>query len=148
MKIFNKFAIICIVLLITKTTEAQNITGKWKTIDDKTNKARSVVEIYQGSDGKYYGKVVEIFPAPGEDPNPRCTECSKNDSRYNQPVKGMVIIRGLEKSGSKFVNGRALDPETGNEYSCQMWRDGKNLIIRGYIGFSFAGRSQTWLPYN
>jgi len=44
------------------------ITGRWKTIDDASGKPRSVVEIFERG-GKYFGKVVSIFPSPGKDPD-------------------------------------------------------------------------------
>ncbi len=136
-----------LLFLCLSSVKSQDITGKWKTIDDNTGKARSVIEIYQGNDGKYYGKVVKIFPEPGEDPNPRCTECSKDDPRYNQPILGMVIINELTKKGSEYSGGKILDPETGNEYSCKIRLKNGKLVVRGYMGFSLLGRSQTWLPY-
>ncbi len=33
------------------------IEGKWKTIDDESGKAKSIVEIWKKADGKYYGKI-------------------------------------------------------------------------------------------
>ncbi|MEM7655878.1 MAG: response regulator [Bacteroidota bacterium] len=45
------------------------IVGVWKTIDDETNKAKSLVEIYE-QDGKLYGKVIKLFREPSEDDTP------------------------------------------------------------------------------
>ena len=63
----------------------QDILGKWKTIDDNTNEARSVVEIIERS-GKIYGKVVMLFPRPGEDPDPVCDKCDAQDQRFKAAV--------------------------------------------------------------
>ena len=148
MRTFYQIVVIFFLIpLCTTPAVAQNITGQWKTIDDETGKARSVVEIYRGNDGKYYGKVVKLFPEPGEDPNPLCTECSKNDSRYNKPVIGMIIITGLSRKGNEYRGGKILDPENGNEYSCRIKLQDRKLNVRGFLGFSLIGRSQTWLPY-
>ena len=46
--------------LTVMTAVAQDVTGKWKTIDDETGEAKSIVEIYK-QNGKVYGKVVEIL---------------------------------------------------------------------------------------
>ena len=51
--------------LISSTIFSQSVIGKWKTIDDNSGKAKSVVEIYE-EDGKVYGKVVEIL-TPGRE---------------------------------------------------------------------------------
>jgi hypothetical protein len=40
------------------------IEGKWKTIDDETGKAKSIVEIFKKSDGKYYGKISQLLIKP------------------------------------------------------------------------------------
>ena len=50
-----------VLLLLAAATEAQSpssAVGRWKTIDDATGKAKSVVEIYQAKDGRLAGKVV------------------------------------------------------------------------------------------
>ncbi|MFK7923326.1 MAG: DUF2147 domain-containing protein, partial [Bacteroidia bacterium] len=52
-------------MLMTLTTFAQSPVGKWKTIDDETNKPKSIVEIYE-KDGKLYGKVIKLFREPSE----------------------------------------------------------------------------------
>jgi hypothetical protein len=62
---------------------AQSIIGKWKSIDDSSGEARSVVEI-TSRNGKVYGKVIKVFPAPGEDPDPVCNKCSTEDIRFNK----------------------------------------------------------------
>jgi len=125
---------------------AQDIVGLWKTIDDETGKAKSVVEIYKGGDGKYYGKITKLFREPGEEANPKCEECK--GSKKNQPIIGMIIITGLQKSKTNLWNdGEILDPGNGSVYDCKMWIEGKNLQVRGFLGWSVIGRSQTWLPY-
>ncbi len=143
---FLSFFVLFVFGIIYLGTAQNTIVGQWKTIDDETGKAKSVVEIYQGKDGKYYGKINKLFVEPGEETNPICDECS--GSKKNQPIIGMIIITGMEKTSSNmWKNGEILDPANGNVYDCKMWRDGKNLEVRGYMGLSMLGRSQTWLPY-
>ncbi len=136
---------ISLLLIFSGTVSGQSIDGMWKSIDDETGDAKSVVKIYKGGDGKYYGKIDKLFRKTGEDQNPKCTECTGN--KKNKPIIGMIIITGMEKDGSKYTGGKILDPATGSVYSCKIWRDGKNLQVRGYMGLSMFGRSQTWLPY-
>ena len=59
-------------------------------------------------------------------------------------ILGLDIIWDLEKDGDSYSGGEVLDPVKGKVYGCEIWRDGKNLIVRGKI--AFLGRNQTWLP--
>jgi uncharacterized protein (DUF2147 family) len=118
------------------------IEGKWKTIDDETKQAKSIVEIYKKGD-QYYGKISQLLIKPA---NPNCVDCK--DDRKNKPILGMEIIRGLKKDGDEFTGGTITDPKTGKTYKCTITRSGNSLNVRGYIGLSFIGRSQTWQIVN
>lgn len=116
------------------------IEGKWKTIDDETGKPKSIVEIFKKSDGKYYGKVIQLLIKPAD---PNCSGCK--DDRKDKPILGMEVIRGLSKDGSEFTKGTITDPKNGKTYKCTIKKEGEDkLNVRGYIGFSALGRSQTW----
>ncbi|UOV00075.1 DUF2147 domain-containing protein [Chryseobacterium daecheongense] len=119
------------------------IEGKWKTVDDETKQAKSIVEIYKKTDGKYYGKVTQLLIKPA---NPNCVDCK--DDRKNKPILGMEIIRGLKKDGDEFTGGTITDPKTGKTYKCTIKRSGDQLNVRGYIGLSLIGRTQTWSKVN
>jgi len=121
------------------STQAQ-VTGRWKTVDDETGEAKSIVEIYE-SNGKIYGKVVEILN-PAKKKN-KCTNCKGADK--DKPIEGLVIIKGLTKDGDEWTDGDILDPSKGKLYSCTIEMDGKDkLNVRGYMGISLLGRTQTW----
>jgi uncharacterized protein (DUF2147 family) len=116
------------------------VTGKWKTIDDKTGDAKSIVEIYE-QNGKIYGKVVEILNPARK--NSKCDKCDGADK--GKPIEGLVIIKGLKKDGEKYTDGDILDPQKGKLYSCTIKLDGKDkLDVRGYMGISMLGRTQVW----
>ncbi|MGO8855952.1 MAG: DUF2147 domain-containing protein [Steroidobacteraceae bacterium] len=73
-----------------------------------------------------------------------CVPCS--DERKDQPIIGLIIIRNMKPDGNEYDGGDILDPDSGSVYRCKMHveRDGSRLALRGYIGFSLLGRSQTW----
>lgn len=122
---------------------SQTCVGKWVTIDDKTNKKKSIVELYK-KDKKLYGKVIYIFPKEGQDDDPICTKCE--GKRKDQPIKGMHIIEGLTWDGKVWKTGKILDPEEGKEYTVKLWVNSKmpdRLNVRGYIGPLY--RTQTWI---
>lgn len=122
------------------SAQSQSVVGKWKTIDDETGAAKSVVEIYEAN-GKIYGKVVQILEKGKEDK--LCEEC-KGDKK-NKPIKGLVIIDGLSKNGNEWDGGKIIDPRSGKEYKCAISLENENkLKVRGYVGFSLLGRTQYW----
>jgi uncharacterized protein (DUF2147 family) len=118
--------------------------GVWKTVDDKTHRPKALVQITQDDDGTLSGKVIEGLDA-SESPDRRCTQCT--DSRKDQKILGMTIIRRMKKNGEEWDGGDILDPENGKVYRCKMRLEagGKTLVVRGYIGISLIGRSQTWV---
>ncbi|MFH2093558.1 MAG: DUF2147 domain-containing protein [Pseudomonadota bacterium] len=123
--------------------DESSIVGKWKTIDDKTNQPKAIVQIYE-QDGKYFGKVVDLFRKPSEEQNPICDKCSDSDPRKDKPIRGMVILTDMEKDGDEYDDGDILDTKDGSIYSCEMKIEDGKLQVRGYIGFSLFGRTQTW----
>jgi len=121
------------------STQGQ-VTGKWKTVDDETGEAKSIVEVYE-QNGKIYGKVVEILNPAKKDS--KCQNCKGADK--DKPILGLMIIKGLTKDGDEYTDGDILDPQKGKLYSCTIKLDGKDkLKVRGYVGISLIGRSQTW----
>ncbi|RKP52282.1 DUF2147 domain-containing protein [Trinickia fusca] len=118
--------------------------GTWKTIDDSTHQPKALVRITQDSDGTLSGKVVKGLN-PNEKPGRLCTACT--DERKDQPMLGMTIIKSMKQDGDTWDDGNILDPENGKVYKCKMHLEdgGNKLIVRGYIGVSLLGRSQTWI---
>ena len=124
--------------------QASTPVGLWKTIDDATGKERSYVRIVEVN-GELQGKVEKLFDFPGDDPDHLCDKC-KGD-RKDQPVFGMTILWGLKDEGKVWKGGEILDPDNGKTYRCKMTvsENGQELDVRGYIGISLIGRTQTWL---
>lgn len=116
---------------------AQDVTGRWQTIDDESGEAKSVVEIYE-RDGRYFGKVEDLLLKPDDT---LCENCK--GALKDEPVVGMEIITGMEKKGDEYSGGEILDPESGKVYRARMWlEDDDRLKVRGYLGFLY--RTQTW----
>lgn len=128
----------------TSMAQAASPTGLWQTIDDKTGQPKALVQIVQDGDGTLTGKILTGLGS-NDDPNRRCTACT--DSRKDQLMKGMTIIDGMKADGDTWDGGQILDPENGKLYKCKMHLDegGQKLVVRGYIGVSLLGRSQTWI---
>lgn len=136
-----KILTIVLLLIVPFGGNAQSIAGKWKTLDDNTGEEKSIVDISEKG-GKFYGKVIKIFRDPGEDPDPVCDECPKDDPRYKKKIIGLEIIQNMKKSGDEYSDGNILDPENGKIYRCRIWIEDSDLKVRGYWGPFY--RTQTW----
>lgn len=129
--------------LVVSLAHAQqpSVEGQWRTIDDDTGEARSIVLVWI-QNGEMQGQIVELLN-PSE-PNPRCTACS--GSRKDQPIEGMTFLWGLSQDGDEWTGGRIVDPSNGREYRARakLIDNGSKLEVRGFVGFALIGRTQTW----
>lgn len=149
-KFMQSLLVLVSVLMFSISYAAVNYNsplGYWKTIDDVTGKPKSILKIYQ-SGGSLYGQVVKIFPRPGYDENEVCSACK--GSRHNQRIVGMVVMEGLKqdsKNPAVWSGGSIMDPLNGKTYRCMITliNGGQQLNVRGYIGVSLFGRTQTWI---
>jgi len=118
--------------------------GIWRSIDDKTRQERSIIRITE-ENGELRGVVEKIFEQPGDDPAHLCKEC--RNERKDKPIVGMTILWGLKKDGDTWAGGEILDPKNGKIYRAKisLSEDGGSLNVRGFIGISLLGRTQTWL---
>lgn len=118
--------------------------GLWKTIDDETGKPKSLVRITE-QNGVYQGKVEKLFREADQDQNPKCDKC--DGANKDQPIIGMTILFNLKKDGDDYSGGQILDPAKGKLYKSKLSliENNKKLNVRGYIGFSLLGRTQTWI---
>jgi uncharacterized protein (DUF2147 family) len=130
-------------LSFTSAWAAADIVGFWKTVDDKTGKAQSVVAIYQYKND-YYGRMIGSYNADGVMDDTIYTPKVRATALPGEPYySGMDFIWALDKRGSVY-KGEILDPEHGDVYKAEVWVDQGNLIVRGKL--MMFGRNQTWPP--
>ncbi len=128
--------------LQARAAEQPTAAGLWAQVEEngKVGGWFLIVE----RNGVYEGTIVKMFFDPGEDTNPICTKCTGEDK--NQPSMGLTIIKGMKRKGMDYQDGTILDPRDGSIYHALMKvsPDGQSLTVRGYLGISLLGRSQTW----
>lgn len=126
---------------------AQDLTGTWQQIDDKTGSPKAVIEIRKEANQTYTGKIVKVTPRPGYTPRELCNKCPAPYT--DQPILGMDILKGLKqvKDSNNYEKGRVIDPLAGRIYDAKIRLNstGKRLTLRAYMGVSTLGRSQTWI---
>ena len=135
--------LLALVLTSAPAVSQESPVGRWKTIDDATGKAKSIVEIHRAKDGSHAGRVVEILDTK-DGPNPACDKCK--GALHGKPIKGMVILWGLKPDGAgKWAGGRVLDPENGKDYKAklELLDSGRKLGMSGCI--AFLCRQQVWV---
>jgi uncharacterized protein (DUF2147 family) len=133
-----------VLLAFTLAPAADAPVGRWKTVDDKTGKMESEVELYQEG-GKLYGKIVSLAdPTDAAGKPRRCTKCTGDDK--DKPILGLVIIKGLSASGDRYKGGTITDPGDGKVYKAEVWTEGGTLKVRGYVSMFY--KTQTWQKAN
>ena len=144
-----KSLLIGLTCLVTSSMAfSANIAGYWRTIDDKTGFSKALMEIKQQNDGTYTATVVKILPRPGYTPKENCQNCPAPVT--NKRILGLTTVWGLKEDPKKpnyYTDAQVLDPLSGKIYKgkVKMNADGRILTMRGYIGISAIGRSQTWI---
>lgn len=136
----KKFLMLLFVSVFISASYGQtSMIGNWKTIDDETGKAKSIVKLYMKGD-RLYGDIIKLI---NDDPNydPLCTDCT--GALKNKRVLGMTIVHGLTNDDNVWKGSDGImDPDNGKYYTVKMWREGDQLMVRGYIGPFY--RTQTW----
>lgn len=129
---------------IVKSEEAK-IEGRWKQFDDESKELSSIVEISENN-GEWSGKIIEIFKTSNEETlTTVCQDCTGEFK--DKKIVGLKFIWGMKKKSQfEYTDGQILDPNNGSTYKCKMIlsEDGQQLDVRGFIGISLLGRTQTW----
>ena len=137
--VVGSLALALVFVMAHVAAAADSPAGKWKTVNEKTGKSESEVEIYEQG-GKMFGKIVSLAE-PTEDGKPKvCKKCEGADK--GKPIIGLVIMKDLALSGDRYKGGTIMDPEDGKVYKAEIWVEEGKLKVRGYIAFFY--RTQTW----
>ena len=125
---------------VSGTESAEPVQGKWNTIDEKTGKVVSEVEVYDQG-GKVFAKIVGLTEPTDAQGKPKtCTKCTGPDK--DKPIVGLVIVKDLSRDGDRYKGGTIMDPEDGKVYKAEVWPEDGKLKVRGYLGVFY--RTQTW----
>ena len=143
----KKTLMLCLFYLFSFSSAlvAQDIVGFWKTIDDETGKAESIVAVYEYQ-GKYYGRIVATYDENGNINATMYAPGQRAPGVIGNPFyAGLDIIWNLQNDGSRYTDGKILDPEHGRVYGAELWvNNNGDLVVRGKL--LFFGRNQTWPP--
>lgn len=116
---------------------------------DENGKKTARWHIYE-ENNELFGKVVKLFEY-GDDE--LCKSCEKTYDNFTyaedarkMKIVGAPLLYKLKKDGeNSYKSGYVIDPESGKLYRANATFKDNKLILRGYVGFSLIGRSQTWI---
>jgi len=139
--------VVALTCSISSVALAADVTGSWRSIDDKTGFAKSIIRIEKTANGTYSGTIEKVLTHEGYTPKKICVNCPAPFT--DKPIEGLNIIWGLVTTPSAsgvYDQGKILDPLSGKIYRAKLTlgANGQTLNVRGYIGFSMFGRSQVW----
>ncbi len=139
---------IAIFFLFSSNANAQNkaedIVGIWLTGGEDPAK----IQIYKAGE-KIYGKIVWL-KNPSNNGKQRLDNNNPDKKNQSNTIIGLVILKGFKFDGDdEWEGGDIYDPENGKTYSCYMYlKDMNTLKVRGYVGISLFGRTETWTRTN
>ncbi|MCW2261724.1 MULTISPECIES: DUF2147 domain-containing protein [Sphingobacterium] len=123
--------------------QSDPIIGKWQ---NPSGEGR--IEIYKKGE-KYFGKLYWLKEPNDAQGNIKKDVKNPDKSLQSRQVQGLEILTNFSKDGNVYQDGKIYDPKTGKTYSCKMTLQGTDkLDIRGYVGVSLFGRTESWKRVN
>ena len=123
---------------------ADDIVGVWLT----GGKEPAKIQIYKSGE-MFYGKITWL-KNPVENGKQRVDANNPDKTKRGNPIIGLVLLTGFKFDGDdEWKGGDIYDPESGKTYSSYMYLKDKNTLrVRGYVGVSLFGRTETWTKIN
>ena len=139
------FAILCITSTVVPADET--ILGEWVTEEGKSHVVISECEA--GLCGNIIWIKELTYPADDEKGMAGKTRIDRENpdpALQNRPLIGLQFLNGFKAQNDNiWEDGRIYDPENGETYKCKMTLVNPNTLnVRGYIGFSWLGRTTVW----
>ena len=136
----HRFSAVAIVLLpLIAWSSASDVEGRWLSGDGD-----GWIEIERVGNSL----VGKIAGSPNDKPgdSPRFDDLNPDPALRDRPLLGMTILSGFTYEGDgRWTGGRIYDPNSGKTYRATIRQINANkLKLRGYIGISLFGRSDTW----
>ena len=126
-------------LPLTAASTVTGIEGRWLSGDGD-----GWIEITLTGDSL----VGRIVGSPNDQPGdaPRYDDLNPDPTLRGRPLKGLTIMSGFRYDGDgRWVDGRIYDPNSGKTYKGTIRQvDANTLKLRGYVGISLFGRTETW----
>ena len=122
---------------------APSPVGLWRYTDHDTGRTKADIRITE-TNGELRGVIEKPYPQPGDPPDRVCEKCPGD--LKGKPFQNLPILWGFHQDGASWGGGHIIDAETGTTYKCTLTpsADDKTMKVRGYVGISLFGRTETW----
>ena len=124
--------------VLSQTKDA--ILGKWLNASGEGQ-----ILVYK-TGNTYAGKLVWLKEVNNRDGQIKRDEKNPKSALKNRPLLGIELLQNFvyQKDGV-WEEGSIYDPKTGKTYSCTISMiSSDKLSVRGYVGISLLGRTETW----
>jgi len=141
MKQLKRLMFFAMALCLTTPAVANELQGLWLSHDDN-GKPTGYINILE-ENGLYKGVIEKGLDSDKEEKF--CTAC--RDERKGKRLIGMTVLKEVvKKNNNNYQGAEILDPFSGNTYRVKLTLkdEGQTLDVRGYVGVSLFGRTQTW----
>ena len=116
-----------------------DIVGVWKD-----GQGKGQIQIYK-QNSKYYGKIIWLKNPKDVNGQPKVDRKNPDPDLRSKPIIGMVMLKDFKYDDEEWSGGHIYNPSDGKEYKAYMTLKDKNtLAVRGYIGISLFGKTDTW----
>lgn len=163
MKTILSYVTVFLALFISKSyaTDPDDIVGTWMYLNEKNEQVK--IEVYKEGD-RYYGKIAwlevpnytqeyldENKHPEKDNPNikvgaPKIDYKNPDANHRNDPVIGLVILRGVKYDDGEWNDGHVYKADEGKMYTCYAKLvEPDKLKLKGYIlGMPFLGKTRYW----
>lgn len=123
---------------LNKNKKSDAIIGVWMNAENNAK-----FQIYENNN-LYFGKIIWGTGRESKDKN------NPNPKLRSRELVGVVILKNFSyDEENTWINGTIYDPKEGKLYSCILTLTSTNkLDVRGYVGFSLFGKTETWTRIN
>jgi uncharacterized protein (DUF2147 family) len=136
----SALALALVLLEPVAAADQTRIEGVWLNEDGDGWIELSIV------DGELTGIIAGSPDDPLNERPSRLDEKNPDPAHRSRPLLGLTILQGFRYEGDdRWAGGRIYDPNSGKTYRGTITVvDDDTLDLRGYVGISLLGRTETW----
>lgn len=137
---FTIFLVLLSCFAVETRADYRSIEGTWLSADGD-----GLIEV-RLTDAGPIGLIAGSALDPQHQKPGRKDDLNPDPALRDRPLLGLTIMQGFRSDGeSRWNGGTIYDPNSGKTYKCKLQLvDANTLEVRGYIGVSWLGRTETW----